>query len=330
VQRLVPSLLAAAILGAALPAAAEEPASVRFAWVRGEGADGCAGQETIADRVTARLGRSPFSPAAARSIEATVSRAEHGFRVSLYVRDREGRLVGAREIPSEATECGPIEAASVLAVALAIDPDAALGPPPAPRPPPPPPAAPRVDLPPPPPLPAAPPPPPVPLPLSGVALRAGVGLGLLPGASPALSLAGDVALAGPVALAAGALWMPESRTGDARFGFGLAAFSLGACVALTRSPVADLSACAALWAGAIHAVVYDLRPATPGDYAWAAASITPRVRFRIAGRVHAEVGAHLFVPFIRQPFQVAGWADPVFRQSPVAGLPFAAVGAHFP
>jgi hypothetical protein len=327
VQRLVSPLLAAALLGAAGPATAADP--VRFAWVRGDGADACASQQTIADRVAARLGQSPFSAGAARSIEATVSRAEHGFRVALYVRDREGRLLGAREIPSEDTDCGPIEAASVLAIALAIDPEGALGPPPAPAPPLP--SPPRIEPPPPlPAAPAAPPAPPAPLPLSGLALRGGVGLGLLPGASPALSLAGEVALSGPASLTASALWMPEARTDDGRFGFGLAAFSLGACVALTRSPVADLGACASVWAGALHAVVYDLRPATPGDYAWAAASLTPRVRFHVAGRVHAEVGAHLFVPFTRPPFEVSGWKDPVFRQSPLAALPFAALGAHFP
>ncbi|APR80332.1 Hypothetical protein A7982_05679 [Minicystis rosea] len=338
---------------AAAPSAARAqsgPEPVRFAWVRAEGADGCTGQQQIAARVSARLGKSPFSADAARSIEAIVSRAEHGFRAGIYVRGQDGALVGARELTSEAADCASIEAASVLAIALAIDPEASL------RAPPPPPSSPggrppvATSLPSAPPVPSSPEPfvkdapsplsPPLPAALpviaptglggSGLTLRGGAGLGLVPAPAPIASLSGHVALARSVQLTAEAMWMPETRTADGRFGFGLAAFSLGACFVAVRSAAVDLSACAAVWGGALHAVVRELEPAEPGDYAWVAASAAPRLRIRLAARLFLELGTHVVVPITRRPFVVSGWMDPVFRQAPVTAAPFAGIGVSFP
>src|SRR5262245_45543148 len=118
-----PSYVAAmvAIAGYTLSAltARAEPEPVRFAWVRGKGADQCASQQQIVGEVTARLGRSPFAADAARSIDAYVTRSERGFRAEIYVRGRDGALAGSRELVSEAPDCAAIESASVLAVALA-------------------------------------------------------------------------------------------------------------------------------------------------------------------------------------------------------------------
>lgn len=336
------------MLLAVVPARAETgPEPVRFAWVRGDGADRCASQQQIAEQVTARLGKSPFAADASRSIEAIVTGSARRLKARIFVRGKDGALLGSRELTSEAADCASLEAASVLAIALAIDPEAAMRPPaPPPRPPPPPPV---VRLPAtPPPLPALPLPPaepmaaPLPAALappviereglgnSGIALRGGAGFGLLPGPAPAVSLAAHVGVARPVQITAEAMWLPETRTSDARFGFGLAALSLGACFVPVRAPAVDLAACAAVWGGAIHAVVYDLQPAAPGDYGWAAASATPRLRVRLGGRLHAEVGAHLIVPINRRSFAVRGWADPVFQQAPVTVLTFAGLGVHFP
>jgi hypothetical protein len=315
------------------------PDPVRFAWVRADGADACAGADQIAERVTARLGGSPFSSDAARSLEAIVSRREHGFRAGIYVRGPDGALLGTRELTSEAPDCGSIEAASVLAIALAIDPEAMTRSPPAAAPvtPATPPLAPPALAPPAlPPLPAPPLPAALPAPAdrglghSGAALRGAVGLGLLPGPAPGVGIAAYAALGRVAQLTGEALWLPEARTADGRFGFGLAAFALGACAVVADLRSADLAACGAVWAGALHAVVYDLEPARPGDYAWAAASATPRLRVRLLPRVHAELGAHLLVPLVRRPFVVSGWAEPVFRQAPVTTLLFAGVGVHFP
>jgi hypothetical protein len=323
---------------AAARVSAEPAERLRFAWVRGQGADGCAAQGAIAERVGARLGRDPFAADAKRSIEAILTRAGGSFRAEIYVRDAAGALVGQRALTSDAADCASLEAASVLAVALAIDPEAALAPRPAapPEPAPAPAPAPLAPPPVPPRMPAiappvaAPAPPPPLLGASGLALRAGPGFGLLPRVAGGLSLAGHVSLARAVELTGEALWMPEARTDDARFAFGLTAFSLGACVPVVRLASADFAACAAIWGGALHAVVYALEPETPGDYAWAAASAAPRLRLRLGERVHAELGAHLLVPLTRRPFVIAGVADPVFRQAPVTLLPFAGLGANFP
>ena len=128
-----------------------------------------------------------------------------------------------------------------------------------------------------------------------------------------------------------ALWLPEARTSDGHFGFGLAAFALGACVdGGADGASADLSGCASFWAGALHAVVYDLTPAAPGDWFWAAAALTPRLRVALAPRLHAELGVHLIVPVTVRPFEVAGWTSPAFQEAPVTGLPFLGLGANFP
>ncbi len=318
----------------------------------GHGADGCSSQAQIAEQVAARLGRSPFAADAARTIDAYVTRGEGGWRAEILVRGRDGALAGTRELTSEAPDCAAIEAASVLAVALAIDPDAGLRPAP-PRPPAPPqpllPPSREVAAPPPSPLPvpispSIPPasplpawvPPPVVAPpavaalgASEAALRAGAGLGLLPRAAAALSLAGQVGLADSVHLTGEALWLPEVRTGDGRFGFGLSAFALGACVDVVRRARVDLAACGALWGGALHAVVYTLSPLAPGDHPWAAASLAPRLRIHLVSRLHAELGAQVLVPVVRQPFLVTSATAPVFQESPVGLFPFAGLGASF-
>jgi len=338
-------LVATAVLaGGALAAvtAAAEPEPVRLAWVRGQGADGCPAQPQIVEQVAARLGTSPFAADAARTIDAYVTRGEDGWRAVILVRARDGSLEGTRELTSTAPDCGAVEAASVLALALAIDPDAGARSPRAPtsR------SAPLVPTSPPPvpaspaplsvpePLPAWVPPPlaeaPAPAHGGSAALRPGAGFGLLPRAAAAFSLAAQVGLADAVELTSEALWMPEVRTGDARFGFGLEAFALGACGEVARRARLDLAVCGALWGGALHAVVYTLTPVAPGDHPWAAASLAPRLRLRLAARLQLELGAQLLVPLVRQPFTVTGLTAPVFQESPAALFPFLGLGASFP
>lgn len=339
----------------ASPAFALEP--VRLAWVRGEGAEGCASQQTIADGVTARLGEGAISTSAARSIEAVVAKASAGFRVVLYVRNADGSLAGSRELTSETDGCGSIEAASVLAIALAIDPDAATRPPPiasSPSPPPGPapvkegpsftlqatplaPSAPSSTS-------IAPPsiaPAPVsstrrPLPLAlttdtggaGISLRAGLGIGLLPSPFIALEIGGYVAVGPRVEITGQALWMPEDHAADRRFAFGLTAIGLGVCGTLTRGRAYDFALCGTVWGGSLHAVVFDLAPVSPGDSAWAALSLTPRVRVRLTSRAHLDLGLHVLVPLVRRPFELAD-GTAIFQQSIVTVTPLAGVGVHF-
>jgi hypothetical protein len=137
-----------------------------------------------------------------------------------------------------------------------------------------------------------------------------------------------------------ALWMPEERTADGRFGFGLSAFGLGACLGLLARESVDLGACGSVWGGALHAVVYELTPTRPGDHAWAAAALSPRLRITLARHhdaktgfhflLFADAGFHLFVPLVRRPFTITGEDAPAFQESSVAILPFLGLGAKLP
>ena len=151
----------------------------------------------------------------------------------------------------------------------------------------------------------------------------------MPQPSPGLGLVGAVGVTRSVAITAEGLFLPEVRASDGRFGFGLTAIAIGACVDVLHRDEIDLAACGAVWGGALHAVVYALIPDAPGDFAWAAVEIGPRLRVRLAPHVHAELGAHVFAPLVRRPFVVEGHADTVFRQSVIAAEPFLGLGANF-
>ena len=218
-----------------------------------------------------------------------------------------------RNLTSDGVDCTGLDAAVMLAIALVLDPEAALRPPAratAPAPPPPPPAPP--DFPPPPPsCPVATPCPPVippapvvarePFTVTGRAVLAG---GLLP------TTAGGVAVDLPVYRAlhvsAGALFLPEVRTSTGNFGFGITAPWLGACAAPWRGSRFAVSFCEDLLLGAIHAVDYALVPTTPGDRFWGGAATEVDLRARLIGPLALEIGGELLFPLTRQEFTVEG------------------------
>ncbi len=338
----------------------------RLVWVRGERTESCADRMSIADGVTRRLGRNVFSDAAPRSIEAVVQHEGDTWEAHIYVRGDDGRLSGSRILTSRASTCASVEAAVTLAIALAIDPDAALDPsrapqpsrpvagaagasapsatptpssvPPVPCPPPEPPPPPPVVQPPPavapPPCPLERPcPPSAPAPASGspgvaVAVRAVAAFGLLPGAAPGFALSTDVPLTRFVHGTAGAEYLPERRTSDGAFAFGMTAAWLGACVRPLDSSSASLSFCATGQAGGIHAVVFSLTPTRPGDQVWAGASVGGVLRVRLVGPLETEIGGEAVVPLTRYPFAVKGGST-VFQQDPVAGVAYAGAGMSF-
>ncbi|MEM9196195.1 MAG: hypothetical protein AAGF12_43935, partial [Myxococcota bacterium] len=110
----------------ASPVLADDLPGASFVWVRGAGAEACASTASLQVEVAERLGRDPFQPPITQHIEGIVRRSEGTFVATLYNRDPEGALVGEREFRSEAEDCDGLAAAVVLAVALAIDPEAAL------------------------------------------------------------------------------------------------------------------------------------------------------------------------------------------------------------
>jgi hypothetical protein len=347
--------VAAAVIGVAggpeSASAATQP--VRLVWVRGTNAESCSDGPTIANAVSARLGESVFSDAAQMTIEGFIERDAGRWTARIFVRTASGNLVGSREMSSDAAGCAPIESAVTLAIALAIDPDAALrspGPPPTGRTPPSPtllpPAAASC-----PPCPAASGPAPTPCPApplcpvatpragddvrrpatsSTVTLRGVLAGGLLPSASPGVEVAGRLPVWGALQVAAGAILLPEVRTAEADLGFGLTAVWAGACADAWSGRWGAASLCAAAMLGAIHAVVYVLEPTTPGQQLWGGASVTPAIRVRIAGPLVAEAGGELVVPATRQQFTVGGRTGAAFQEPPVAGVGFLGLGLSIP
>jgi hypothetical protein len=287
------------------------------------------------------------------SIEGFIERDAGRWTARIFVRNASGNLVGSREMSSDAAECAPIESAVTLAIALAIDPDAALrspGSPPAGRTP----SSPTVLSPPAatcPPCPAAngtapapcPAPPlcPVAKPLaeaevsgssrsSTVTLRGVLAGGLLPSASPGIEVAAKLPVWGALQVVAGAILLPEVRTATSDLGFGLTAAWAGACADAWSGRWGAASLCAAAMLGAIHAVVYVLEPTTPGQQLWGGASVTPAIRVRIAGPLVLEAGGELVVPATRQQFTVGGRPGVAFQESPVAGVGFLGLGLSIP
>jgi hypothetical protein len=105
--------------------------SFRLIWVRGDRTESCADQGSIAEGVTRRVGRQVLSESARRSVEGFVVHEGDSWEAHIYVRDENGRLKGSRVLTSQDPSCDAIQSAATLAIALAIDPDAALRAPPA-------------------------------------------------------------------------------------------------------------------------------------------------------------------------------------------------------
>ena len=262
--------------------------------MRGDRTETCSDHTAIARNVTARLGRDVFAESAQESIEGVIQHEGGRWEARLYVRDANGLLVGSRSLVSESPDCAALDAAVTLAIALTIDPDAALRSPPR-APPAPSSAAASVSLPrapvpessaaaapapsPPPPCPAPAPQPvapplqcparpaepvsPVPpahggaLSSAAVAMRGVVAAqGLLPAPAPGVAIATEASTGGLLSATAGVLFLPEVRTSGQDFAFGLTAAWLGLCEQPWRNQVSSLAVCGKVQLGALHAVVF--------------------------------------------------------------------------
>jgi hypothetical protein len=307
---------------------------VRLIWVRGEGTDRCNDGASIASRVSQRLGRSVFSDSALARIEGVIEREGAQWRAHLYMRGADGRLEGVRHLTSDAPDCNALDAAAMLAVALTIDPEAALRPLPSPA------AAPssngsagdsqqaaapvvaaatpvtlnerprREDV--------------------ELSVDAIASLGLLPKTSAGMSLSLGVEVARSTEVTAGALYLPEVHTDDGNFAFGLTAGWAGACVLPVKAPGARLSLCGMGLLGAIHSVVLAFEPTNPGERFWVAAALSARVRVRVAGPVIVDVGGDAIAPVIRDRFLVRNRPGTVFQEAPIVGTVFAGLGVEIP
>src|SRR5260370_634595 len=279
---------------AAWAADASPAPSARLVWVRGENTEGCSDGTSMARRVSTRLGKNAFREDAPTSIEGVIEREGQRWVAHLYIRGADGRIAGTRLLTSDGPDCDALDAAATLAVALAIDPEAALRPTPV-RP-----VASSAE-----PTPAletstlaAPPPP-----ASAIAPTASPGpaashnrgategivrgllaTGLLPQASFGVALSTGVAVSRVVHVTTGALYLPEIHSG-AEFAFGLTAGSVGGCVHPWSRAVVGLSFCGEVLLGAIHSVVFVLEPAQPGDRLWVGAALSAQAGIRVLWRI---------------------------------------------
>jgi hypothetical protein len=345
------ALLLAALLAAGRAHAGDPaPRTSSLGWVRLKGAETCAAPRAVAEAVEKRLGRAVFvAPSRADvTVEGRIERAgpSGGWRATITLSDEHGAVLGTRELTSDAADCRALDAPITLALALMIDPDAALAPPPSPPPAPAPPApAPPAPLPllPPPPLPAAIPAAPAPAaPLrswrAGVQIGFAGSLGLLPHPAPGLTLRLHVVPPrGPAFEIGASAWLEgnagASGAGGAYATFDLAYGSLAVCPLAATVARTSFFACAGAQAGSLRGqgVSFD----TPYAQEQLVLDVTAEahVRRALAGPFFAAAGLGFVVPIVRRPFQwedAAGTRHDLFRLSPVAGTAEVALGLAFP
>lgn len=310
----------------AVEARAAEPA--RLEWVRLEGAGSCIDRAELEARVNRRLGSKAFDPRASRSIEGVVRRTGEVWRAQIAVRARANEAnPPLRELESAAADCTSLGNAVVLAVALAVDPEAAFSDAAAKAPPPRAPAP--VEAPP-------PPPPTAPRAVSEAAL-AGRGdvalvsqLGLLPKASFGVGLGVATTLTPRFELGLRARAFPDVEIGgDPAYAVGLAAFTLEVCALARPARWVDVRACAGPSLGLLHAAVLVGDRDQPGQRGSLAAELGLDAVFSLTRTLTFELGARAAMPVTRYRFTVEGSDQPLFVQSVVSGVAQVGLGLQF-
>jgi hypothetical protein len=98
-------------------------------WVRLKGAESCISPQELAIKVEQRLGRGVFvsSAAAEFAVEGYIRPAKDGgWAAQLLVTNREGEILGSRELISDRAECNSIDDALALVIAVTLYPQAGL------------------------------------------------------------------------------------------------------------------------------------------------------------------------------------------------------------
>lgn len=295
-------------------ARAAEPA--RLEWVRLEGAESCIDAQELETRVRRRLGSEPFDPRASRSIEGVVQRAGAGWRAQIVVRARpEDVNPPRRELQSAAEDCDSLSNAVVLAVALAIDPEASFSDAPVNTP------SPRTSSAPKPPLPAKPPIDAAESPPAGLADLSLAGqLGLLPRASLGMGLGVAAVLTRRFELGLRVQAFPEVEVdGVPSYAVGLAALTVELCGVTTRRKPLVLRACAGPSLGLLHASVLVGDRTQPGQRASLAADLGLDAAFALTRNLALQLGARAVVPVTRYRFTLEGSEQALFAQPVIAG-----------
>ncbi len=336
--------LAALAIYALHPAAASAQ-PMRSAALRVERSveEACPDERAIRAEVDRRLGRASFAEGSPRSIVVQYRPPLRGRRrARITVRDGSAEAP-VRDLSQDGPGCEALSEAVALAVALVIDPDAAL------RPAPPDPAAPAVTAAVPntcpetpagtcPECPTCPSPPPpaafVPaprrsLPASWIALAAGVAIGVAPAPSLSVGISAMVPLRGRWSLDLGASYLLPVTTLDGTTSIGRTVARVGACLDTTPTRV-QLGGCAGVLGGAMHLVALTLQPVEPGDRAWIGASAEAHARLFPGDRWVISAQARAVVPLLTWAPRVEGASTPSFSPPPVAFEADLAVGVRLP
>jgi len=122
--------LACALVAAALAAETSAWAKprARLVYGRSEGALACPDEAALREAVAARVGYDPFFPFAPQTVIVTIARRGDALVGRTELVDDGARGQGMREISAPADDCGALVEALGLAVTIAIDPRALLGP----------------------------------------------------------------------------------------------------------------------------------------------------------------------------------------------------------
>jgi len=173
---------------------------------RESGAESCPDEQAVQRAVAERLGSSPFSSDATRTVSLRWRFSSGVYTSEVMVTNETGGTVGSKKLTSSAADCSELASSTALALALILDPLSLTRPAPAPAP------EPQSELPPPPPPPdlepepqppppvAAPPivivehPPPPPRSLDGLWIGGGAGVSVFE--TPNVSAAVNVDVAG--------------------------------------------------------------------------------------------------------------------------------------
>ncbi len=322
------SIVVLAAVCATLPALAESGASARFVWQRDFGAEMCDSGDRLRDKVSAILGRDPFSGVDAPEFRGTIQRDAEMLTARLWLRERDGSET-SRELRSpigsdpdtSARDCAALTDAVALALALSLDRHAPSA------------ARPRRQR-----AAAAPPaeladrgvlherasrPP-----RAAVFAEAGWRLGLLPRAAAGLGVTVRYWLGARFAVTAGGEWLPaQSERGQ--FSVALTTAKVGVCAEVYQTPSFGILGCTEPMAGALQVENEAGAVADAGSHAWFGLGLNGRLRTRLSSTWGAEFALGSVVPARRPVYETLACPLVGFQQpSATLGLS-AAAGLQF-
>lgn len=341
--------MAAWLLSVLMAAAGPCPShALRLDWVRDDNAQSCPSGERVADRISERLGCTPFGPRPDARFEVWVTASGEGWwaRVTRY--DAANERVSQRILESEAADCAVLSEAVALTLAFVAErlprvdtasvSTAAFAPEPLLR----------VET---ATVSAAPPPaitstaaglrivlvptstsvrpqPRAPTARGRIEIGTVLNAGTMPGPSFGARLGARLELSEHVDLAVGMTILP-TRTWD-RFAFGLVAGWLGPCVRFQPHAILELGGCARFYGGAITAVVLPgAAPIEPGVFPWLAASVGGTAVLDLGRSLYLAAEVEALATLVDRVFLTWPDMNAVFDERAVALMATVGLGVRF-